>query len=122
MIALETTQAVPLTIVEGGTIRIAGTRINLDSVLYLYHQGESAEQIQAAFPGLQLADIHTVIGYYLNHRAELDEYLRRQQVKAEEIRRQIEASGFSGNQAGLRERLLARWAEQQQAAEENEQP
>lgn len=119
MIALETTQAVPLAIVAGGTIRIAGTRVNLDSVLYLYNQGERAEQIHEAFPGLQLADIYTVIGYYLNHRAEVDEYLRRQEVKAAELRRQIESDpAYQARIAALNERIKERQAALQESSAE----
>ncbi len=46
MTTLETTQTVPLTIVEGGAIRITGTRVSLDVVIHHYQQGESPEEIQ----------------------------------------------------------------------------
>jgi uncharacterized protein (DUF433 family) len=117
MMTLETTQAVPLTIVEGGTIRITGTRVSLDVVIHHYQRGESPEEIQEAFPTLNLADIHAVISYYLNHREEVEEYLRQQEVKAEELRQKIESSPFHVDRQGLRERLMAR----QEAMQDSQQ-
>lgn len=43
--------------------------------------------------------------YYLRHQTEVDEYLKRREIKAIEIRKQNEARF---NTQGLRERLLAR--------------
>jgi uncharacterized protein (DUF433 family) len=108
MLTLETTQHVPLTIVEGGTIRITGTRVSLDVVVRHYQRRESPEEIQEAFPTLKLADIYAVISYYLNHREEVEEYLRQQEIEAERIRQTIEAGTFHVERQGLRERLMAR--------------
>jgi uncharacterized protein (DUF433 family) len=76
MTALDTTQNVPLTQTENGTIRITGSRVSLESILGQYEQGSTAEQIQESLPSLKLADIYAVISYYLNHRAQVDEYFR----------------------------------------------
>jgi len=67
--------------------------------------GETPEEIADGFPTLALADVYAVIGYYLQHRSEVDEYLRRRREVADEVRRQNEAR-FSPT--GVRERLLAR--------------
>ena len=88
---LETTQTVPLTLTETGTIRVTGSRVSLDSVIWLYLQGESVEQIHESFPSLKLADLHAVISYYLNHSVEVEEYLRQQAAQAQTIRQRIEA-------------------------------
>ena len=82
MIALETTQNVPLTQTEDGTIRVTGSRVSLESVVYQYEQGDGAEKIHQSFPSLRLADVHAVISYYLNHREQVDEYVRDQERKA----------------------------------------
>ncbi len=108
MTTLEATQTVPLAIVEGGAIRITGSRVSLDVIIHHYQQRESPEEIQEAFPTLKLADIYAVISYYLNHREEVEEYLRQQEIKAEELRQKIESSPFHVNRQGLRERLMAR--------------
>jgi uncharacterized protein (DUF433 family) len=114
MMTLETTQTVPLTVTEGGTIRFTGSRISLDVVIHHYQQGESPEEILEAFPTLKLADIHAVISYYLNHREEVAEYLLRQEVKAGEMQRMIEDSPLHVDTTGMRERLQARWDAMQQ--------
>ncbi|HWQ32686.1 MAG TPA: DUF433 domain-containing protein [Blastocatellia bacterium] len=118
---LESVQPVPLTLNEGGTIRITGTRVSLESVIYQYQQGATAEQVQDSFPSLKLADIYAVISYYLNHRAEVDEYLRQQETRAEEVRRMIDASPLSVDRRGLRERLLSGWQAMQQQADNDHQ-
>jgi hypothetical protein len=57
------------------------------------------------YPSLQLADIYSVIAYYLRHRAEVDTYLKDREAFRAEVRRENE-SRFPG--PGLVERLLAR--------------
>ena len=52
-----------------GTIRIAGTRVTLDTLVGEFNKGETPEQIATNFPGLSLADIYTALGYYVRHRA-----------------------------------------------------
>jgi len=54
-----------------------------------------------------LADVYSVIAYYLRRRAEVDAYLQQRRELAEKIRKQNE-SRF--DPSGIRERLLARRA------------
>ena|SRR5437667_2946222 len=107
MVALETTQSVPLTLGEDGTIRITGSRVTLDSVVHQFKNGATAEQIQEDFPSLHLRDIYGVIAYYLQHTEELEDYLRSQQRAAAQTRREIESRQDT---SGLRERLRRRRA------------
>jgi uncharacterized protein (DUF433 family) len=83
----------PLRLDSGGTYRVGKTRVRLDTVIFAYNQGSSAEQIAREFPTLDVADVHSVIGYYLRHRSEVDAYLREREREAEELRRQLEAKG-----------------------------
>ena len=76
-------------------------------MLIAFSQGHAAEEILLMYPSLELTDIYAVITYYLWHRAELDEYLRKYEQEAEEARQEIERRFPS---AGIRERLLARRA------------
>lgn len=86
-------------------MRLAGTRVSLDSVVYAFVEGATPEEIAQSFPTLDLAAIYSVIGYYLQNRAEVEQYLARRAVEREEIKRETEALF---NPLGLRERLLAR--------------
>lgn len=76
----------PLEIDRGGTIRVAGTRVSLDSVVGAYIQGASPESIVRQFPAVQLADVYMALGYYLHHRDQIDAYLRAREKRAEELR------------------------------------
>jgi uncharacterized protein (DUF433 family) len=105
MTRLETTQNAPLTLGEDGTIRISGSRVSLDSVVHQFKLGATAEQIQEDLPSLTLREIYGAIYYYLEHEAEVEEYLRRQEQAAAETRRLIDNHPGS---AALRERLRAR--------------
>jgi uncharacterized protein (DUF433 family) len=96
----------PITIDKDGAARVGGTRVLLQMVIGAFHRGDSPEQIVDSFDTLSLADVYAVIAYYLNHREEVDEYLRQQRETAENLRREIEA--HQPQMAQIRERLLAR--------------
>jgi uncharacterized protein (DUF433 family) len=102
---------VPLRADERGGLRVGDSRILLDLVVDEYHNGVDPEGMIRAYPTLDLADVYAVIAYYLRHRQELDEYLRRREAEAAELRRQIESQ--QPGDAELRARLLAR-SEQQE--------
>lgn len=109
MIVLETTQNVPLTVTNDGTIRVTGSRIALESVVYQYQEGNSAETILESFPSLKLADIHAVISYYLNHRDQVNEYLHDQEKKARAVRKEIESDpAYNARVGELRSRIKSR--------------
>jgi uncharacterized protein (DUF433 family) len=91
MTALAATQGVPLMATEDGTIRVAGTRISLESILHHYEAGATAEEIALRFPALRLADIHGCLAYYLNHKQTIREYLNEQIAKAENLQQRISA-------------------------------
>ncbi len=98
-------QPVPLVIDHGGVVRVGNSRVSLDTLLAIYEQGASAEEILLRLPTLELSDIHAVLAYYLNHQAEVQDYLR--------SRRQEEAAAAAEDAArfghyGMRERLLER--------------
>lgn len=95
----------PLRLDEDGVMRVGGTRVTLDTVIGAYEEGESPEEIVLQYDCLKLADVYSVVGYYLENRPEVAAYLSRRQEQAEQVRRQIEARS---PQQGIRERLLAR--------------
>jgi uncharacterized protein (DUF433 family) len=96
---------VPLTVTEDGAIRITGTRVTLDSVVYAFEEGATAEEIVLRYPTLRLVDTYSVIAYYLNHQAEVKAYLKQQEKLAEQLRLENEARP---EVQALRKRLLAR--------------
>ena len=58
---------------RNGGYYIAGTRVSLDSVVYLYREGSSAEAIQDDLPSLSLEQIHGAIAFYLANKMSVDE-------------------------------------------------
>ena len=63
---------------EHGVKRVGQTRVMLDSVIAAFHQGHSAETIAQQYPALTLEEIYGTITYYLANKAEVDQYLQRQ--------------------------------------------
>lgn len=111
MTTLETTQTLPLRLTEDGTIRIAGTRVSLDSIVHHYKLGASAEQIAQSF-ALDLASVYAAVAYYLNHQETVEEYLREQEAQGDEVQTKIESDPQYQKQISeLRARVLARKAE-----------
>jgi uncharacterized protein (DUF433 family) len=111
MTTLETTQSLPLRLTEDGTIRVADTRVSLDSVVHHYKLGASAEQIAQSF-ALDLADVYAAIAYYLNHEETIEGYLREQEAKGDELQRKMECDPqYQKKTADIRARILARKAE-----------
>ncbi|MFM7363161.1 MAG: DUF433 domain-containing protein [Cuspidothrix sp.] len=100
----------PLEFTTDGVIRIGKTRVTLDTVISVFKQGTTAEEIAYRYPSLKLADIYATIAFYLNHQEQVEVYLQQRQQQAQEIRRISEARFDS---QGLRDRLLARKTERE---------
>ena len=100
-----TVEPIPLHNDAGGVVRVAGTRVTLDTLIDTFQTGASPEEIAQDFPVLRLDDVYAVVTYYLRHRPEVDAYGRERRARAGVIRAEIEAH-FP--QTGLRDRLLAR--------------
>ena len=84
------TQSTPLTQDEDGAVRVAGSRVTLDSLVRAFDEGATAEQIQDSFPSLTLREIYGAIAYYLEHRMEVGEYLKARREEAAALRRVAE--------------------------------
>jgi uncharacterized protein (DUF433 family) len=101
----ETTDRVPVKTDADGVIRVAGTRVTLDTVVAAFEAGAAAEEIVQQYPSLPLADVYAVIAYYLHHRAEVGAYIAQRQQYAASVRKDNEQRS---DRSGVRERLLAR--------------
>ncbi len=96
---------IPLAPDADGGIRVGGTRVTLETLVAVFMAGATAEEIVQRYPSLDLGDVYVVIGFYLHHREEVEEYLRRRQDQGRQARNRQEVRF---DQSGLRERLLAR--------------
>jgi uncharacterized protein (DUF433 family) len=59
-----------------GVYRVAESRVSLDSIVYAFLNGQTAESIAQSFPVLGLEQVYGAITFYLAHRADIDAYLR----------------------------------------------
>lgn len=72
--------------VEHNVLRIAGSRVSLESVICRFLEGATAEEIALSFPTLSLESIYGAIAYYLAHRREIDAYIEQGLKDYEEAR------------------------------------
>src|SRR6266403_3970867 len=55
--------------------RIGDTRVSLDSLVYLFREGMSAESMVESYPALTLEQVHGALALYLGNRKEIDAYI-----------------------------------------------
>jgi len=88
-----------------GVTRVKATRVTLDTVVRAFAEGATAEEIAQQYPTLALADVYSVLTYYLRRRDEVDAYLAEQRQKSARVRSENEGRF---DPQGVRERLVAR--------------
>jgi uncharacterized protein (DUF433 family) len=69
-----------------GEIRVTGHRIDLYLLVEKYNEGYTAEMLHREYPTVPLTLIQEVIDFYLNSRAEVDEYVAALVSKIEKLR------------------------------------
>ena len=74
-----------------GVLRVAGTRVSLDSVVVAFQEGLSPEGIRQQYPALTLEAVYGAVTYYLAHRKDVEDYLRRQEQVWERARREVDS-------------------------------
>jgi len=98
------TDSPPLAKDADGVIRVGGTRVSLDSVIFAFLDGSTPEEIVLQYPSLDLAAAYAAVTY-LSHRQQVDGYLRERKTQREQIRAEIEARF---DPPSIRDRLLSR--------------
>jgi uncharacterized protein (DUF433 family) len=71
----------------GGRLRIDGTRMTVNQIVALHHQGLSADEIVEQYPHRTLSEIYSVLAWYHAHKSEFDKELA-DEAAAEERARQ----------------------------------
>lgn len=75
--------------VRNGGYYVAGTRIGLDVLIYAFQNGRSAEAIFEAYPAIgSLAKVYGAITFILEHPAEIEAYLKDQDLRYEQVKQQ----------------------------------
>src|SRR5207244_10008836 len=70
---------VPLKADNDGVVRVGGTRVTLDTLVAAFTEGATPEEIVQQYPSLNLADVYSVIAYYLRQRTDVEAYLQQRQ-------------------------------------------
>lgn len=74
-------------------IRIKGTRIGIETVLYDFiHRSRSPEEIANIYPSLTLEQVYATILYYLHNKEAVSKYLSNWMEWSREMRRQQAAN------------------------------
>jgi hypothetical protein len=60
-------------------------------VVWAFLDGASPEETLERFPTLDLANVYSVIGYYLRHKEEIDAYIAQRDAQAEAFRLEMQA-------------------------------
>ena len=78
---LEPTTTVPLRTDANGVIRVGQSRVTLETLLHVWQQGSSPEEIVEAFPVLRLDDVYAVVAYVLRHPDDMKTYLEESRLE-----------------------------------------
>jgi uncharacterized protein (DUF433 family) len=91
---------------RAGVHYVRSSRMPIESLIWLWREGQSAEAIREAYPTLRLAEVYGALAYYLDHQADMDRELAAGQVRFEAQR----AAAFAADPERyglLRQRLAA---------------
>ncbi len=105
-------RAVPLIRLDNGVYRVTDSRIPLERIVEHYRAGETPEEIVDAYDVHRLSDVYTLIGYYLDQKESVEQYLREQEEEGDKMQRMIETA--VPPRPGLKEKVLARWTRRQE--------
>lgn len=71
---------------------VQGSRVSLESIITVWSEGHSPEEIRDAFPTLDLVEVYAAIAYYLDHQAEMDQLFREHEIEYQAQRAAAEAA------------------------------
>lgn len=82
----------------GGKPRIAGTRIKVSLVAILSERNRMMpDEIVEAYPHLTLAQVHSALAYYWEHRDEIEQEIREDQSFVEKLEKDLSGAPISSS-------------------------
>jgi uncharacterized protein (DUF433 family) len=81
----------PLRAGEHGVWLVGETRVTLDSIVGAFLDGCEPDEIAAMYPSVPLADVYSVIAYYLHNRGAVDQYVTARRSEANALQADIES-------------------------------
>jgi uncharacterized protein (DUF433 family) len=67
--------------IKYGVIRVGNARVTLDTIIKAYADGATPKEIARQYPVLSLAEVYSVISYYLRHRDDAEKYLQDRSIQ-----------------------------------------
>lgn len=99
------TEAPPIRDDHSGALRVGDSRVLLELVIRAFQDGATPESIVQRYETLTLADVYTVIAYYLRHPEAIETYLAERERQANAVRQRIESQ--QSDLSAIRARLQA---------------
>jgi uncharacterized protein (DUF433 family) len=97
-------QKVPLSAEPDGALFVTGTWVSLHSLVGMFEEGASPEEIAYECDSLELPDVYSVLAYYLRNRDAVKAELRTLENRSEEVAERFENSFPESLRAKLPER------------------
>ena len=67
--------------------RLTNTRVSLDSIVYAFWRGQTAESIAQSFPVLTLEQVYGALTFYSANKSEVDAHLKEAEAEFEALRK-----------------------------------
>lgn len=77
---------------RNGTLYMRGTRVQFESIIRYWQQGQTPEDLHRAFPSVRLAAIFGALAFYLDHQDEMDVFLAASAAEWARLRAEAEAA------------------------------
>jgi uncharacterized protein (DUF433 family) len=71
---------------------VVGTRVSLDSLVYAFREGHTAESLAQSFPVLTLEQVYGALAYSLANREIIDAYLQKQEANFTQLAHDLSRS------------------------------
>jgi uncharacterized protein (DUF433 family) len=71
---------------KNGVYQLADTRVSLDSIVYAFWRGQTAESIAQSFPVLTLEQVYGALTFYLANKSKIDAYLKQAEAEFDTVR------------------------------------
>ena len=97
--------ASPVRCDASGAYRVGSSRVLLELVIRAFQDGATPEAIVQRFPTLALADVYSVIAFYLREPQPIDDYLAEREQLAIEVKQRVQPA--EADLAGIRQRIQA---------------
>jgi hypothetical protein len=90
----------------GEVYLVGDSRFSMDSLVYLFREGVSAEGMVESYPALTLEQVHGALAFYLANQHEVDAYLAEgRRIAAAQHEESRRASPATGQDSSLRLRF-----------------